>query len=108
MVGNLDSDLVNPAVRRSRREASEDPEGFWARAAEALPWFRRWARVCEWRPPTFRWFLGGETNLAYNCLDHHVARGRGGQTALVALDERGERRAPTPPPPARRGGAGGA
>ena len=95
MVGNLDSDLVNPAVRRSRREASEDPEGFWARAAEALPWFRRWDRVFEWRPPTFRWFLGGETNLAYNCLDHHVARGRGGQTALVALDERGERRAYT-------------
>src|SRR3972149_6182860 len=51
MAGNLDSDLVNPAVRRSRREASEDPEGFWARAAEALPWFRRWDRVFEWRGP---------------------------------------------------------
>src|SRR3989304_4505049 len=105
MVGNLDSDLVNPAVRRSRREASEDPEGFWARAAEPRPWFRRWARVFEWRPPPFRWFLGGETNLAYNCLDHHVARGRGGQTALVALDERGEPRG-HPHPATPSAGAG--
>jgi acyl-coenzyme A synthetase/AMP-(fatty) acid ligase len=33
------------------------------------------------------------TNLAYNCLDHHVRRGRGGQTALAYVNERGERRA---------------
>ena len=39
----------------------------------------------------FRWFSGGLTNLSYNCLDYHVARGRGGHAALIALDERGER-----------------
>jgi len=92
MAGNVDSGLINPEVRRWRRWASDDPEGFWAAAAEALPWFRPWDRVFEWQPPTFRWFLGGETNLAYNCVDHHVQAGRGGQAALVALDERGGRR----------------
>ncbi len=46
----------------------------------------------EWTPPTFRWFIGGETNLSYNCLDHHVNRGWGGHAALVAENERGERR----------------
>ena len=92
MAGNVDSDLINPEVRRWRRWASDDPEGFWAAAAEALPWFRPWDRVFEWQPPTFRWFLGGETNLAYNCVDQHVQAGRGGQAALVALDERGGRR----------------
>ena len=84
-------DLVNPIVRRKQQEASDDPEGFWARAAEELPWFRRWDRVFDWQPPSFRWFIGGQTNLAYNCLDRHVAEGRGGQAALVALDERGGR-----------------
>src|SRR5919197_578471 len=85
-------ELVNPIVRRWCREASEDPDRFWGRAAEQLPWLRKWERVFEWDFPTFRWFVGGQTNLAYNCLDQHVARGAGGQTALIYVNERGERR----------------
>src|SRR5918912_271030 len=79
-------------VRAWQREAAADPEGFWARAAHQLPWFRTWDSVFEWDPPTFRWFLGAQTNLSYNCLDRHVATGRGGHAALIALNERGERR----------------
>jgi acetyl-CoA synthetase len=41
--------------------------------------------------PTFKWFLGGETNLAWNALDHHVAGGRGDHIALIYLNERGTR-----------------
>jgi acetyl-CoA synthetase len=48
--------------------------------------------VFEWTFPTFRWFIGAETNLAYNALDLHVASGRGERLALVDLNERGERR----------------
>ncbi|MER3398559.1 MAG: acetate--CoA ligase [Chloroflexota bacterium] len=84
--------VINPVVRRWVEAAREDPEGFWARAAEKLPWFRRWDRVFEWDFPTFRWFIGGRTNLAYNCLDYHVAAGRSGQAALIYINERGERR----------------
>ncbi len=85
-------DLVSPVVHRWVQDAREDPEDFWGRAAEQLPWFRKWDRVFEWTPPTFRWFVGGQTNLAYNALDHHVKHGWGGHTALVYLNERGERR----------------
>ena len=85
-------EVINPVVRRWERQAREDPEGFWARAAEQLPWVRKWDRVFDWQFPTFRWYLGGETNLAVNCLDCHVAAGRGGQTALIYVNERGERR----------------
>src|SRR5207245_1345333 len=74
------------------QDARENPEAFWGRAAEQLPWLRKWDRVFEWTPPTFRWFVGGQTNLAYNALDHHVKHGWGGHTALVYLNERGERR----------------
>ena len=86
---------IPESVRRLRAEGAADPEGFWARQAEELPWFRRWDRVFEWEFPTFRWFLGAETNLAHNCLDRHVADGRADHVALVAVDERGERRALT-------------
>jgi acetyl-CoA synthetase len=82
---------VNPIVRRWCQDATENPDQFWARAAEQLPWFRTWERVFEWQRPTFRWFLGGQTNLAYNALDHHVRRGWGGHAALIYFNERGER-----------------
>jgi acetyl-CoA synthetase len=85
------TDLINPIVRRWCREAQEQPDTFWARAASQLHWFRTWERVFEWDFPTFRWFVGGTTNLAYNCLDYHVQRGWGGHTALVYVNERGER-----------------
>ena len=79
-------------VRAWKREATEDPEGFWGRAAEQVPWFRKWERVLDWEPPTFRWYSGGMSNLAYNCVDHHVAAGRGERVALITENERGERR----------------
>ena len=85
-------EVINPLVRRFVRSAVDDPEEFWTRAASELPWFRKWDNVFEWTPPTFRWFVGGQTNLCYNCLDYHVERGRGGRAALIAEDERGGRR----------------
>jgi acetyl-CoA synthetase len=83
---------LNPKVAAWKREATEDPEGFWGRAAEALPWFRKWEHVLEWEPPTFRWYRGGLSNLAYNCVDHHVKSGAGSSTALITENERGEQR----------------
>ena len=85
-------DVINPIVRRWLDDAAADPEAFWARAAEQSHWFRKWDRAFSWNYPNFRWFEGGETNLAYNCLDQHVKNGRGGQTALACVNERGERR----------------
>ncbi|MBI5300742.1 MAG: acetate--CoA ligase [Chloroflexi bacterium] len=82
---------INPTVRRWIEDARNDPEAFWGRAADQLPWFRRWDRVFEWTPPTFKWFIGGQTNLAYNALDFHVKRGWGGHTALIYVNERGEK-----------------
>ena len=83
--------VVNPIVQRWLEDGRRDPDAFWARAASQLPWFKTWDRVFEWTFPTFRWFIGAETNLAYNALDHHVAHGRGGHAALVYLNERGDR-----------------
>ena len=54
--------LVSPIVQRWIEDAREDPEAFWGKAAEQLPWLRKWDQVFEWTPPTFRWFVGGQTN----------------------------------------------
>ncbi len=85
-------DLVSPVVARWLREAASSPEHFWSRAAEELPWFRKWDRVFDDSPPTFRWYVGAQTNISYNCLDYHVARGWGGHAALIYQNERGEQR----------------
>jgi acetyl-CoA synthetase len=84
--------LVNPVVERWIQDARRDPEGFWAKAASALPWMRPWDRAFEWTPPTFKWFVGAETNLAVNAVDRHVEAGAPGRAALIYLNERGERR----------------
>ncbi|MEE9173853.1 MAG: acetate--CoA ligase [Thermoplasmata archaeon] len=65
------------------KRALEDPEAFWAEVAGELHWFRKWDKVFEWKYPLFKWFLGGKTNLSYNCVDYHVEKGRGNRAAIV-------------------------
>ena len=61
-----------------------DPESFWAGAAEAIHWERKWDRVLDdTRAPFSRWFAGGVLNTCYNALDVHVDRGRGERAALI-------------------------
>ena len=61
-----------------------DPENFWAEAAEAVHWDKKWDRVLDdSRPPFYRWFPGGFLNTCYNALDRHVESGRADQPALI-------------------------
>ncbi|MDP6605221.1 MAG: acetate--CoA ligase [Dehalococcoidia bacterium] len=87
----ITSRLAPPEVARWIEDGRRDPEAFWERAARELPWFRPWDRVYESDPPTFRWFVGAETNLTHNAVDRHVADGAGDRTALVYFNERGDR-----------------
>jgi propionyl-CoA synthetase len=64
--------------------ASDDADGFWGEAADALEWDRRWDRVLDdSRPPFYRWFTGGRLNTCHNAVDRHVAQGRGEQLAVI-------------------------
>jgi propionyl-CoA synthetase len=66
------------------RRSLERPEEFWAEAAEAIDWERRWDRVLDdSRPPFFRWFAGGRLNTCWNAVDRHVAAGRGERVAVI-------------------------
>jgi acetyl-CoA synthetase len=74
------------------KQAAEDPEKFWAGIAQELHWFKPWERVLDWELPFAKWFVGGEMNLSYNCLDRHVADGRGNKTAILWEGEPGDTR----------------
>ena len=85
-------ELINPIVKSENELAAAHPDEYWGEAAAQLHWSRPWDTVFEWDYPRFRWFSGGETNIAHNCLDYHVDRGWGGHAALIYANERGERR----------------
>jgi propionyl-CoA synthetase len=61
-----------------------DPEGFWAEAAQAIDWIEQPKKIFDPTQGVYgRWFTGGITNTAYNCLDRHVERGRASQPAMI-------------------------
>ncbi len=61
-----------------------DPEAWWAEAAEGVAWDKRWDRVFDASLGAFgQWFAGARLNTSFNCLDRHVAAGRGEQPALI-------------------------
>jgi propionyl-CoA synthetase len=62
----------------------DDPEGFWAEAAQAVTWSRAPRRVLDsGDPPFYRWFPDGELNTCHNALDRHVEAGHGDRLALI-------------------------
>jgi acetyl-CoA synthetase len=67
-----------------------DPEAFWAEAARELHWFKPWDKVLEWNLPAAKWFVGGQMNLCYNCVDRHALGERRDKTAIIWEGEPGE------------------
>jgi propionyl-CoA synthetase len=66
------------------RASTEDPEGFWLGAAQAIDWHVTPTRALDAsRPPFYRWFPDGELNVCHNAVDRHVDAGRGDQAALI-------------------------
>src|SRR5262252_8207651 len=72
--------MYEQAYRRSLQEM----DSFWAEAAQAIRWEKRWDRVLDKsRPPFYGWFSGGRLNTCDNALDRHVEKGRAEQLALI-------------------------
>jgi acetyl-CoA synthetase len=78
--------------KRLHKESLENPERFWAREASELSWSKPWTKVLEWKCPSAKWFLGGKTNVAENCLDRHLAGARRNKAAIIWEGEPGEKR----------------
>ncbi|MFI6077567.1 acetate--CoA ligase [Actinoplanes sp. NPDC051343] len=73
--------------------ATSDRLAYWATQAERLSWAKRWEQVLDWsNPPFAKWFIGGELNVAYNCVDRHVEAGLGDKVAIHWEGEPGDTR----------------
>jgi len=77
-----------------REEAERDPAGWWlAQARATLDWLVEPSEALDdANPPFYRWFSDGKLNASVNCLDRHVAAGRGERVALHWRGEEGEER----------------
>ena len=74
------------------RRAELDPEQFWAEHARHLDWFKPFERVLDWQPPFAKWFIGGELNACYNCVDRHLKGPNRNKAALIWEGEPGDSR----------------
>ncbi len=68
----------------------KEPEEFWAEQARQLDWFKTWDKVLEWEPPFARWFVGGQLNASYICVDRHVKTWRRSKVAIYFEGEPGD------------------
>jgi acetyl-CoA synthetase len=85
---------ANANVKADAYEAAKaDRLGFWEAQARRLSWAKQWDQVLDWsNPPFAKWFVGGELNVAYNCLDAQIEAGRGSKAALYWVGEPGDKR----------------
>jgi acetyl-CoA synthetase len=70
--------------------SAKDAVAYWEKEAKLLHWFQPWAKALDWTPPHARWFIGGTTNISYNCLDRHLQGPRRNKAALIWEGENGD------------------
>lgn len=79
------------AYKRLYAESVNAPEKFWSRQAkEFLTWRRPFKRVLQWKLPHAKWFVGGQLNVAENCLDRHLDTARANKAAIIFEGEPGD------------------
>ncbi|GAB4132648.1 MAG: acetate--CoA ligase [Thermogutta sp.] len=72
------------------QRAKDDLEGFWGELAQELHWFKPFEKVLNWNEPFAEWFVGGQTNISYNCLDAHLTTWRRNKVAYIWEGEPGD------------------
>lgn len=95
--GKTKMDLIPPFVKSFLKKGYDDLEGFWEEAAinsmDEIFWKKKWDKTFEWNYPTFKWYIGGLTNICYSAVDYNVLKGRQGKAAIVSeIAETGETR----------------
>ncbi len=75
------------------RFAAENLEGFWAKEAKELDWYRKWDKVLdESNKPFYKWFCNARVNIVHNCLDRYQNTWQRNKLALVWVGEPGDER----------------
>lgn len=73
------------------QESITDREGFWAKEAEELFWYKKWDKVLDDSgKPFYKWFTGGKTNIVANAIDRHLFSETKNKLALIWEGEPGD------------------
>ncbi len=80
------------AYRKMYNESVKSPAKFWGKIANEFHWFTKWKKVLQWKEPHAKWFVGGKTNISYNCLDRHLDTWRKNKAAIIWEGEPGDSR----------------
>jgi len=93
--GSMEIGLIPPRVRSFLQSSYDDFERFWEKAAldsmDEIYWFKKWDRAFELDYPTFKWYVGGLTNVCFSAVDYNVMKGRAGRAAIISeIAETGE------------------
>ncbi|MCX7956137.1 MAG: acetate--CoA ligase [Patescibacteria group bacterium] len=84
-------DIIEDAYIKNYEEVYKysinNPEDFWSNIAKELLWFKPWKKTFQWQYPYARWFIDGETNIIYNCLDRWLKTDKKNKLALVWIGQ---------------------
>jgi len=71
--------------------AQADPEQFWTGMADELHWHKKWDKyIDDTNAPFYKFFVGAQTNITYNCLDVHLTTANRNKIAFIWESEQGE------------------
>ncbi len=68
------------------KHSVDDPDSFWAEQSQNIHWYSPFRKVSDWSfegDIKIKWFIDGKLNVSYNCIDRHIAEGKGDQTAIL-------------------------
>src|SRR6267154_1406411 len=79
--------FVDEAKYKKMYEASiRDPDAFWGEHGKRIDWIKPYTKVknTSFGPGnvSIKWYEDGSLNVAYNCVDRHLAK-RGDQVAII-------------------------
>jgi acetyl-CoA synthetase len=94
ILNNWDHRNIGIDAYKAMHEKTLNPE-FWEGVANELEWFRKWDKTLDdSNPPFYKWFVGGQLNASYLCLDRHVKSWRKNKVAIIwegePVDSKGE------------------
>ena len=87
---------VDDAQYKTMYEQSiSNPDAFWGEHGKRIDWIKPFTKVqnVSYAPGkvSINWFEDGQTNVALNCVDRHLAK-RANQTAIIWEGENGMQR----------------
>ncbi|UTD27080.1 acetate--CoA ligase [Bradyrhizobium sp. WD16] len=78
--------IDDAGYREMYARSIKDPDGFWGEHGKRIDWIKPYTKVqnVSFAPGnvSIKWYEDGTLNVAYNCIDRHLAK-RGDQVAII-------------------------